>query len=612
MRLFRWRAIIPFVLFLAAVVVLWILLLDRTVRRAIEEAGTEAVGAKVDLAQADVQLDQGALVLRGLQVTNPNSPMTNLFEAREIVANLNVRALLEKKVVVETLAVRDVRFGTPRATSGALAHRSPSTGAVFRQVDAFVQSIPIPELSLEGLAGQVVNLEAISVDSLRTPEQAGRIVTTGDSLRRGWQAEATALDPRPLVDSANALLQRVRTADPIRLGPTGVASLVGSSRTMLERLDHTKASLAALEQSVRSGADTLRARVLALDDARRADYAYARGLVRVPSLAEPELTPALFGAAALERLKPVLYWLGVAERYLPPGLDPRRRAGPPRPRLAGSTAEYPRRGGYPSFLLQYGEASLSIGGASAGTGAYMARVAGLTTEPSLYGRPFQFVAERTAAAVGPTQLRVAGALDHTTPAIRDSVSALAGGLPLPRITVGAVNAYVDLGKGTTQLAATRSGSAIAVRWAVRAPDVTWERADTARRTEPARVGSREWAEDFLWRSIAGVRDVRIEAWLSGTLENPSFGVQSNVGDVLAASLRRELGAEIARAEALVRAQVDRLVGDAITQARTRVGALETQVLGGIVTDREAVATVETALATELQKLTRGLPGIRIP
>jgi len=297
---------------------------------------------------------------------------------------------------------------------------------------------------------------------------------------------------------------------------------------------------------------------------------------------------------------------------LPPGLDPRRRAGPPRPRLAGSTARYPRRGGYPSFLLQYGEASLSIGGASAATGAYLARVAGLTTEPSLYGRPFQFVAERTAAAVGPTQLRVAGALDHTTPAIRDSVSALAAGFPLPRIAVGAVNAQVDLGRGTTQLTASRSSGAIAVRWAVRAPEVTWARTDTARRTEPAQIGSKAWAEDFLWRSITGVQDVRIEAWLSGTLERPTFGVRSNVGDVLAASLRRELGAEIARAEALVRAEVDRLVGDAIAQARTRVAALETQLLGGIVADREAVATVETALATELQKLTRGLPGIRIP
>jgi hypothetical protein len=53
---FRWRAIVPLLLFLALVVGLWVLLLDRTVRRAIEDSGTEAIGARVELAEADLRL----------------------------------------------------------------------------------------------------------------------------------------------------------------------------------------------------------------------------------------------------------------------------------------------------------------------------------------------------------------------------------------------------------------------------------------------------------------------------------------------------------------------------------------------------------------------------
>ncbi len=56
MRVFRWRAIVPLLLFLALVVGLWVLLLDRTVRRAIEDSGTEAIGARVELAEADLRL----------------------------------------------------------------------------------------------------------------------------------------------------------------------------------------------------------------------------------------------------------------------------------------------------------------------------------------------------------------------------------------------------------------------------------------------------------------------------------------------------------------------------------------------------------------------------
>jgi hypothetical protein len=119
-KIFRWRAIVPLVLLVILLVVGWILLLDTLVERGVEKAATAIVGAKVDVEEADVQLDEGAVVLRGLQVTNPDQPMKNLFEAREIVANLRVGPLLEKKVVVETLAVRDVRFGTDRTESGAI------------------------------------------------------------------------------------------------------------------------------------------------------------------------------------------------------------------------------------------------------------------------------------------------------------------------------------------------------------------------------------------------------------------------------------------------------------------------------------------------------------
>lgn len=610
MRWFRWRAIVPLLLLLGVVIALWILLLDRTVRRAIEEVGTDAIGAKVDLAEADVRLRRGELVLRGLQVTNPNAPMRNLFEVREIVGKLNLRALVEKKIVVDTLAVRDVRFGTERATSGAVPQRSPRTGAVWRQVEAFVQSVPIPTLSLEGLAGQAVNLDAISVDSLRTPTQARAIALTADSLRQAWEGDVAALDPRPLVDSAESLLRRVQTADPLRLGPVGLANLVASSRSTLEQLESTKARLDTLEATVSAGVNAVRGRVAALDDARRADYAYARSLVRVPSLNEPEISPALFGDIALERLTPVLYWLGVAERYLPPGLDPRRRPGPDRPRHSGATARFPQPRGFPSFLLRYGEASLAIGGATAATGSYVARIAGLTTEPSLYGSPFQFVAERTAAAVGPTELRIAGAIDHTTSTFRDSVTALVGGLPLPRITVRAVRAHLDLGQGTTHLSATRSGGTISARWMVRAPAARWTRTDTTGGAGAAPLGSRQWAEDFLWRSVAGVQDVRIEAWLAGTLEAPTFGLRSNVGEVLASSLRRELGAEIARAEAQLRARVDQLIGEVARGASARLNTLETGLLAPVVGHHEAVRAVQDALAKELQRLTRGLP--RIP
>ena len=120
MKIFRWRAIIPLALILIAVVVAWMLLIDRFVARTVEDIGAELIGARVDVASADVDLGAGRVRLFGIEAANPNSPMRNLVEASEISADIRVTPLLRTKVIVERAAVRGVRFGTERSTSGEL------------------------------------------------------------------------------------------------------------------------------------------------------------------------------------------------------------------------------------------------------------------------------------------------------------------------------------------------------------------------------------------------------------------------------------------------------------------------------------------------------------
>ena len=104
MRIFRWKAAIPLGLFLTLVGVGWIFFVDTAVERGIEAIGTAIVGAKVELEEADVQFRNGSVVLRGLQVTDPDAPMTNLVEVAEMVAQVfHARFTLKR-------AVRNVVF----------------------------------------------------------------------------------------------------------------------------------------------------------------------------------------------------------------------------------------------------------------------------------------------------------------------------------------------------------------------------------------------------------------------------------------------------------------------------------------------------------------------
>ena len=615
MRVVRWKAVIPLGVTLVLVALFWWVFLDRAVERAVEYVGTEIVGARVDVASAEVSLGRGAVVLRGLEVTNPDQPMTNLVQSDEIVAQIRLLPLLEKKAVIDTMAVRGVRFGTPRRTSGAIQRQSPTTGRVGRAISDWANRIRIPPLNLQGLT-TVVDVSRINLDSLRTVAQARSIAHQGDSLRDTWRTELGGLDPQPQIDSARALIARLRQADVRTLGVAGTRDLVNSSRGSATRLGQATDRVKAFETRVRSGVGSLRSQVDGLAQARQADYAYARGLVNLPSLDAPDLSPALFGEMAVERLKPMLYWLNLAEQYLPPGLDARRQRGPDRVRASGTTVRFPRAHELPAFLLVYAGADAEVGGEGAAAGRYAATVTGLTTAPALYGRPTRFAAQRVAAAAGPRSGSIVAILNHVSAPLKDSIVAALDGVGLPTVALPAAGATLALGSGAVQMRLARTGENIEGSMTWRSNNVRWVRSDstdrpTDRPTANQPIGSPAWAQDLLWRTVSRLTSAEVEVRVAGRVTGPAIGVRSNVGREVAQALRREIGDEVSRQEQRLRAEVNALVEQQVQEAERRVAEVQTQVEAAVAAKRTELEQVRAELENQVRELTRRLP-VRIP
>ncbi len=116
----RLRGIIAFVVVSVFIAVIWLFLVDYAVKKAVEIVGTEVVGARVELASADLTLSPLGITLEGLQVTNPEEPMTNAFEASVITASLEFGPLLRRKIIVDNLKIDGLRLATARKKSGAI------------------------------------------------------------------------------------------------------------------------------------------------------------------------------------------------------------------------------------------------------------------------------------------------------------------------------------------------------------------------------------------------------------------------------------------------------------------------------------------------------------
>jgi uncharacterized protein (TIGR03545 family) len=500
--------------------------------------------------------------------------------------------------------------------TGELENPSPQSGAVAREVASWADLVRVPQFSLAGL-GQVLDVAAIDLDSLRTVGEARALAARADSVRTTWDQALAALDPQPHIDSARALAQRLEDTDLGGLNVIRAAQLAGDVQRTISDLGTLGEGVELLSQTAQANLTDVQHGLGALVAARQADYAYARGLLELPSLDTPDISPAIFGDAAIAWVQPVLYWLRLAEEYLPPGIDPRRYRGPDRPRRAGTTVEFPDAASDPRFLLEYGELGLELAGEGMAAGAYLARVTGLTSDPALYGKPLELVVQRSDAAVGPTDVTVRALLNHVEAPVVDSLDVGLAGIELPTLDLGALGARLVMGKGTTILRLARTGDALSARWSWHAPQASWERLSRTGSGEPAteaaQVGMRERIDELVWRTASGLRDVRIEVGLSGAMQQPALTVQSNVGEAVAGSLRRELGREVERAERRVRVQVDALVNDELARARRSVAGLEVLYRDEIDGALTALAAVREQLEQEVERFGGRLPGgLRIP
>jgi hypothetical protein len=225
----------------------------------------------------------------------------------------------------------------------------------------------------------------------------------------------------------------------------------------------------------------------------------------------------------------------------------------------------------------------------------------------------RFSAERR-SSVGPHDLKIGGMMDHAGRIQLDSIDAVMPGVQVPAFEIPGANARLDLGDSNRiTLGLTSTGGRLGGVWRMDADAVRWLRAgaDTATGPAPA-LGSKPWVEALLWRSISMVRDVSMEARLSGTLTSPSFALSSNVGDAVSNSLKQAAGAEIQRAEQQVRAEVDRRVNTQIAAARAKLTDLEAQLQSRLAGPDAQLAQLKADLQAQLNQLTQIVPGVRLP
>lgn len=286
----RWSGVIGFALIVTLVLLLWYALSGPLLRYSIESVASQAVGAKVDVGDASINLFPLALRVASVEVADKDAPMQNLFSFDEALAELEFFPLFLGKAIVPQMQLSGLATATERSYSGALERDEKDDQASDESITASSELLETASAALprvdEVLAREtLVTLERGKAfeESLhahrQTVEQSLQNLPTEETLKQ-YQASIEEIT-QGKVKSLEDFQQRKKQLDNLR----------AQFKQDRQRVQATKQALNEAKQSLQSQWQSLQ-------DAPAEDLARLREKYQLGASGLGNATALLFGEQA--------------------------------------------------------------------------------------------------------------------------------------------------------------------------------------------------------------------------------------------------------------------------------------------------------------------------
>ncbi len=521
----RWNYLLPRAVLVLSCWLFFAFALDPLLHRTTVATAETVLQAKVDLVDLETGLFPPAVSLQQMQLANRNQPDRNLLQFDTLHARIAGTPLLHRRTIIEEATVTGVRWDTPREASGQLEGSTPGDGPI-----TFPELWPSLSLQAERW-GRDLLLGALDEARDQLDPNLLESVRTADRVHREWDERFRAYE------------MRVRTLQ-LRVAALqeGVENVKGSAFEKLQAYQKTAAEvneLLAESQRLRKEFPGLIEQANAdfreIDAARQRDEAAIREKLKLFQLNPQELTETLLGPEFVQRAQQVARYAAWAKQNLDAATDP-----PEAERMRGTDIDFSSQEPLPKFLVR----RMHISGQMDLRGQpvpFAAEVTGITSEPRLHDQPMVIQLQ----AEGEAALKLEVVADHRSdqPAWKLELDYRN---PQPaKFALGRRDQTgLQLVSGDSRWNATLELVGDDLRGAVvlRQNDVRLDRsAETPHASETARMLAETLAE-----TLAGVKQVEASLQLTGTLQQPRWSLQSDLGRQLATGMNAMIAGEMKR------------------------------------------------------------------
>jgi len=560
--------VIPVAIFVAAVLLFCIFFLDPLLTWGIELAGSKVNGAKVDVTGLKTKIFQGRLAIARVQVTDKEQPMKNTVDMGPLAFELSLGDLFSKRVIIPEAQMDGIKFGTERKKSGALPklekkikkeEKNEKPSAVSKFAEKYKDQF---KMNLAGYQAGVK--EKITYDPKETTlyKKSDELKLKADTLPQEWKTKLASLNVDGRLQQVEGELQAVKNTP--TSGPEALTAIPASLKKLQQAkddLNKIKSDLKTSNEDLKKDLGGIKSGLKDLQSAKDKDLNDLLSRLNLDFANPKKVAEALIGSTIMSNVQKALHYIELARKYMPSKAE--AESLPARPRFKGVDILFPTPAAPPRFWLRHA----SLSGAYSDIAA-AGNITNLTTDPPRVGKPT--VMDMNGEKDG-QKFEANCVINHVAEPSNDGFSLVAKDLRVENLVSGGIfgNALKE-GKGDVTMAFNLiGGQDLGGKILISLAQL---KLDDVRLMEgfglapPSGNLSREESlkYDFVKnvaRGIEGVPQVKIEAKITGKLQDPNMSFTSNLDDVLAKVIKDSVGNAVKDQRQKLEGELNKLLAD---------------------------------------------------
>ncbi|MFN3135470.1 MAG: TIGR03545 family protein [Candidatus Kryptonium sp.] len=387
MKYIRKSGVILIAILVAIFILLNTFLTDRWLESQLEKAGSNIVGAKVEIDNLDLSLLKMTLKWQRIQITHPEHTMKNMIETGPVEFKLSPSALLKKKFVIENMQVLNIRTFTDRKTDGRLPFRKKEEkkepGFLEKQFESLLaelKSAPVVELfsNLKSIKPK----DIIEEIQFGTPAKVDSIVKFFGGEIEKYKSDYALLQSD--IDKLKEIERNLRNINPSAIKTVGdLKSTYDMVNGSIKQINEIKSRYEAKINEIRQLPDKVNKAKLEIQEQIKDDIQKVKDYAKLPDLQTLSLVKYLIGPRLFSYYLTYERYSDVAEKYIKKmeAIKPEKEKRPPR--LKGQDIHFVKERALPSFWLK----RCALSGETNAGFKIKGEITNISSQPKIVGRP---------------------------------------------------------------------------------------------------------------------------------------------------------------------------------------------------------------------------------